>query len=132
MKRFAEILSGSAAVLFQMALTGWMFALSKINFDFVVMELNYLLLCAILLAAYFINMAVIRRGVPVPVFAIIESGLVAAGAFAFVKSVHLEPFALRTVIINCVIYCLGFAAAAVFKQHFALLISARRYVIACL
>lgn len=112
MKRFTEILSGSAAVLFQMALTGWMFALSKINFDFAVMELNYLLLSAIVLAAYFINMAVMRRGVPVPVFAIIELIIVGAGAFAFVKCVRLEPFALRTVIINCVIYCLGFFAAA--------------------
>ena len=112
MRRFTEILSGSAAMLFQVALTGWMFALSEINFDFVTMELNYILLSAVLLLGYYINMAVMRRGIPVPLFAIIEIALVAAGAYAFIKSVYIEPFELRTVIINCIIYCLGFAVSA--------------------
>ena len=60
MRRFTEILSGSAAMLFQVALTGWMFALSEINFDFVTMELNYILLSAVMLLGYYINMAVMR------------------------------------------------------------------------
>ncbi len=112
MKRFTELLSGSAAMLFQVALTGWMFALSEINFDFESMGLNYLWLSAVMLAAYYINMVIMRRGVSVPVLAIINTILVAAGAYVFVKSVYLVPFQLRTVIINCIIYCLGFAVAA--------------------
>ena len=51
MKRLTEILSGSAAVLFQVALTGWMFSLSEINFEFVSMELNYIYLSLLMLAA---------------------------------------------------------------------------------
>lgn len=112
MKRFTEILSGSTAVLFQVAFTGWMFALSEINFDFVSMELNYALLSAVMLCAYYINMLMMRRGVTVPVFAVVEIVLVAAGAYAFVKSVYIEPLVTRTVVMNCIIYCLGFAVAA--------------------
>lgn len=112
MKRFTEILSGSAAMLFQVALTGWMFAMSEINFDFVSMELNYLLLSALMLLAYYLNILMMRRGIPVPAFAVVQAVFLAAGIFTFVKSVALEPFALRTVIINCIIYCLGFVVAA--------------------
>lgn len=112
MKRFTEYLSGSAAVLFQVALTGWMFALSEINFDFVSMEMNYVLLSAVLLCAYYLNLLIMRRGVPVPLFVLIELALVAAGIFAFVRSTKTEPYELRTVIINCIVYCLGFAVAA--------------------
>ncbi len=112
MKRFTELLSGSAAVLFQVALTGWMFALSEINFDFVTMELNYVLISAVMLCAYYLNMVMMRRGVPVPLFALAELLLVAVGIFAFVRAVRIEPYELRTVIVNCIIYCLGFAVAA--------------------
>ncbi len=108
MKRFTELLSGSAAVLFQVALTGWMFALSEINFDFVSMELNYVLLSAIMLAAYFVNTIIMRRGIPVPAFILIQLAFLAAGIFAFVRSVSIEPYEVRTVVINCIIYCLGF------------------------
>ncbi len=112
MKRITEYLSGSTAVLFQVALTGWMFALSEINFDFVYMELNYFLLSAVLLGAYCINTIVMRRGIGVPLFVSLQILLVAAGVFAFVKSAVIEPYELRTLIINCIIYCLGFAVAA--------------------
>lgn len=111
MRRFTEYLSGCAAVLFQVALTGWMFALSEINFDFVTMELNYVLLSAIMLLSYFINTAVMRRGIPAPIFAAIELAMVGLGAYAFVESVYLEPYELRTVIINCIVFCLGFAVS---------------------
>lgn len=112
MKRFTEYLSGSAAVLFQVALTGWMFALSRINFNFVFMELNYVLISAVMLGAYYINSIVMRRGMKVPLFVTLQLLLLAAGIFAFVKSIAIEPYELRTVIINCIIYCLGFAVAA--------------------
>ncbi len=109
MKRFTEYLSGSAAVLFQVALTGWMFALSEINFDFVSMELNYLLLSAVMLGAYYLNSIVMRRGLSVPLFALLQVFILAAAVFAFVKSARTEPYELRTIIINCIVYCLGFA-----------------------
>jgi len=109
MKRFTEYLSGSAAVLFQVALTGWMFALSEINFDFVSMELNYVLLSAVMLGAYYLNSILMRRGLSVPVFVLLQLLMLAVGIFAFVKSVHTQPYELRTVIINCIVYCLGFA-----------------------
>ncbi len=112
MKRFTEILSGSAAVLFQVALTGWMFALSEINFDFETMRLNYILLSAVMLGAYYLNIVIMRRGLPVPLFVLIELAFVAAGIFAFVRSVYLVPYELRTVILNCIIFCLGFAVTA--------------------
>ncbi len=112
MKRFTEILSGSAAVLFQVALTGWMFALSRINFDFVHMELNYFVLSAVLLCAYYLNYIIMRRSIPVPAFIVIEAAMVAIGIFAFVRCIETEPYQLRTVIINCIVYCIGFAAAA--------------------
>ncbi|MBE7016887.1 MAG: hypothetical protein E7420_01830 [Ruminococcaceae bacterium] len=112
MKRFTEILSGSAAVLFQVALTGWMFALSRINFDFITMELNYFILSAVLLCAYYLNLIIMRKSVPAPVFVIIEIAMVTAGVFAFIHSIETEPYQLRTVIINCIVYCLGFAVAA--------------------
>ena len=111
MKRFTEYLSGSAAMLFQVALTGWMFALSEINFDFVSMELNYILLSAIMLGAYYLNSILMRRGLSVPLFAVLQLLIVAAGVYAFVKSTHIQPYELRTLIINCIIYCLGFAVA---------------------
>ncbi len=112
MKRFTEILSGSAAVLFQVALTGWMFALSRINFDFIYMELNYFVLSAVLLCAYYLNLIIMRKGISAPLFILIEVAMVAAGVFAFVHSVETEPYELRTVIINSIIYCFGFAVAA--------------------
>lgn len=112
MKRFTEILSGSAAVLFQVALTGWMFALSRINFDFISMELNYFVLSAVLLCAYYLNLIIMRKGIAAPLFIIIEIAMVAAGVFAFIHSIETEPYELRTVIINCIIYCIGFAVAA--------------------
>lgn len=112
MKRFTEILSGSAAVLFQVALTGWMFALSKINFDFVSMELNYVILSAVLLCAYYLNLIIMRRSMPVPLFIIIEIAMVAVGVFTFVRCIETDPYELRTVIINCIVYCLGFFVAA--------------------
>ncbi len=112
MKRFTEILSGSAAVLFQVALTGWMFALSEVNFDFTAMELNYILLSAVMLGAYYLNTAIMRRGVPVPLFVIIELIMVAAGIFVFVRTTHLVPYETRTVVMNCIVYCLGFAVTA--------------------
>lgn len=112
MKRFTELLSGSAAVLFQVAMTGWMFALSEINFDFEYMGLNYVLLSAVMLLAYYLNIVIMRRGVPVPVFAVVQLVFVAAGIFAFINAAELVPYTLRTVIINCIVYCLGFAVAA--------------------
>lgn len=112
MKRFTEILSGSAAVLFQVALTGWMFALSKINFNFISMELNYFVLSAVLLCAYYLDLIMMRKGVAAPVFVIAEIAMVAAGIFVFVRCMHTEPYQLRTVIINCIVYCLGFAVVA--------------------
>ena len=48
----------------------------------------------------------------VPLFVTLQLLLLAAGIFAFVKSIAIEPYELRTVIINCIIYCLGFAVAA--------------------
>ncbi|MBO5976569.1 MAG: hypothetical protein J6P94_05280 [Oscillospiraceae bacterium] len=112
MKRFTEILCGSAAMLFQVALTGWMFALSRINFDFVQMELNYLILSAVLLCAYYLDILIMRKGIPAPLFIIVQLAMMAIGIFAFVRCVSVEPFALSTVIINCIVFCLGFVVAA--------------------
>ncbi|MBR5491367.1 MAG: hypothetical protein IKV79_08870 [Oscillospiraceae bacterium] len=111
MRRFTEFLSGSAAVLFQVALTGWMFALSRINFDFVAMELNYVLLSAVILASFYINSIIMRRGLKVPLFVLLQIVFIAVGIFTFVKTTFIEPYELRTIIINCIIYCLGFAVA---------------------
>ncbi len=112
MKRFTEILCGSAAMLFQVALTGWMFALSRINFDFVHMELNYFILSAVLLCAYYLDIIIMRKGIPAPLFILIQLAMLALGIFAFVRCISIEPFALRTVIINCIVFCFGFVVAA--------------------
>ena len=103
MKRFTEFLSGSAAVLFQVALTGWMFALSRINFDFVAMDLNYVLLSAVILASFYINSIIMRRGLKVPLFVLLQIVFIAVGIFTFVKTTFIEPYELRTIIINCII-----------------------------
>lgn len=112
MKRLTEFLSGSAAILFQVALAGWMFSLSVLNFTFDRMGLNYLLLSAVALLAYYINTALLRRGVPAALFAGMQLLFVAAGVFAFLHTVELEPYKTRTVVINCIIYCLSFVVAA--------------------
>lgn len=112
MKRFTEILSGSAAMLFQVALAGWMFCLSEINLDFNVMSLNYLWLSTALLLAYFINRLLLRRGLPVPVFVALQIVFIAAGAVLFTKSIYIEPYYTRTLVFNCIFYCIGYIVAA--------------------
>ncbi len=111
MKRFTEILSGSAVMLFHVSLTGWLFCLSKINVEFEAMSLNYLPLCAVLLGAYYLDRLMLRRGLPVPVFALAQIALVALGAYVFVSSAYLQPFKTGTVVMNCIVFCLGFVVA---------------------
>lgn len=112
MRRFTEYLSGAAVVLFQVALTGWMFVLSEVNFDFSHMKLNYIQLSALMLAAYALNLIMLRRGVSVPVYAAVQVFVVAGGVFVFIRAAEMEPFVLRTLVINCIVYCIGFVVTA--------------------
>ena len=111
MKRFTEILSGSAVMLFHVALTAWLFCLSRLNSEFAEMSLNCLPLCAVLLLGYYLDMLMMRKGAPVPVFAAAQIAFVALAVWVFTQSVHLEPYKSGTVIMNCIIYCLGFLVA---------------------
>ena len=111
MKRFTELLSGSSVMLFHAALTGWMFCLSKINTDFEAMSLNYLPLCAALLLAYYLDRLMLHRGVPVPVFAVAQIVFVGLSAWMFTKCIYILPFKTGTVVMNCIIYCMGFLIA---------------------
>lgn len=111
MKKFTEILSGSAVMLFHVALTGWLFCLSKVNVEFEAMSLNYLALCAVLLPAYYLDLFMLRRGLPVPVFALAQIAFAAIGAWVFVQSAYLQPFKTGTVVMSCIIFCLGFVVA---------------------
>lgn len=111
MKRFTELLSGSTVMLFHAALTGWMFCLSKINTDFEAMSLNYLPLCAALLLAYYLDRLMLHRGVPVPLFAVAQMVFIGLSAWLFTKCIYILPFKAGTVVMNCIIYCLGFLVA---------------------
>ncbi len=111
MKRLTEFISGVAAMLFQLAFTAWMFCLSEINFNFDALGLNYVLLGAILIAAWLADRFLLGRGVAVPVLAGVQLIFVAAGVWAFVSSAVIEPFVLRTVILNCIFYSIGFVIA---------------------
>ena len=111
MKRFTELLSGSAVMLFHAALTGWLFCLAKINSDFQVMSLNYLPLCAALLAAYFLDRLMLHRSVPVPVFIVAQLLFIGLGAWLYTQCVVLQPYKTGSVVMNCIIYCLGFLVA---------------------
>lgn len=112
MKRSSEILSSVAAVLFHVALGGWLFCLSVISFDFEGMGLNFLLLSLAAVAAYGINCFLLKRGVPAPLYVVVQAVMTAAGAWLFVKTLYLEPFVLRTAVISCVIYCFVFPSTA--------------------
>ena len=82
MKRGASYLGGAAAVLLLVAVCGWLFCLSKINFDYTVMRINFVWLCLGALFAYAVNCVLLRRGVPVPLFACVQVLLAAGAAFA--------------------------------------------------
>lgn len=112
MKRSAELLSCLAAVLFHVALTGWFFCLAVINFDFTAMGLNFIWLCLAGMAGYLLNALLLSRGVPAPVFALVQLLLVAGGAFLYTRCAALEPYVLRTVVITCAIYCTTFPMTA--------------------
>ena len=111
MKRFTELLSGSSVMLFHAALTGWIFCLSKINTDFEAMSLNYLPLCAALLLAYYLDRLMLHMGVPVPVFAVAQIVFVGLSAWMFTKCIYILPFKTGAVVMNCIIYCMGFLIA---------------------
>lgn len=112
MKRFTEIISGSAVMIFHVALTGWMFCLSEVNHDFTFMSLNYLYLSAVLLLAYYIDRILLSHSVPVPIYVGVQIVFVAAGIYVFVKSAAIEPFQISTIVINCIVFVMGFVVAA--------------------
>lgn len=112
MKRSTEIISGSAIVLFHVALTAWLFCLGKLNNDYSEMSLNCLALAAVLLPAYYADRLLLQKGVPVPVFAAVKAAFVALGIWVFTKSVYLEPWSGFSAVIIGVIYCIGFVVCA--------------------
>jgi len=112
MKRSAAYLGGAAVALLLVALSGWLYCLSKINFDYTVMRVNFLWLSLGALAAFGVNCVLLRRGVPVPVFAAAQVLLAGCAVFVFLHSVHLEPVKLRTMLIVGAVYTLIWPATA--------------------
>ena len=108
MKRSTEILGGAAFTLFFTALAGWFFCLAKISVDFSAMYIDYVWLALAALAAFAVNSLLMRRGAALQLFLIVQILMIAAGAFLFVHSVALEPHKTRTVVLNCIIYCITF------------------------
>lgn len=112
MKRSTEIMSGSAVVLFHVALTVWLFCLGKLNNDYSEMSLNCLTLAAVLLPAYYADRLLLQKGVPVPIFAAVKAAFLALGIWVFTKSVHLEPWSTGSAVLIGIIYCTGFIVSA--------------------
>lgn len=112
MKRSTMILNGSSAVIFQVALTAWMFCLSSINFDFEALGLSFLHICAVPLILYYINFFLLERTVPIPVYIVTQLAFLALGIFLFIKTTVIDPLVLRTMIINGIIYATAFITAA--------------------
>jgi len=110
MKRSTELLAGAAVTLFFVGLSGWIFCLSKVNTAFTVMHLAYVRLALAALAAFVINDLLMRRGAPLPLYLTVQLLLVIGAAVLFTHSVTLEPYRARTVILNCIIYCIAFPA----------------------
>jgi len=106
MKRSTELICGAAIVLFLVSAAGWMLCLSKLNTDFTAMHIQFVFLALYALAAYGVNCLLMRRGVALQLYAAAQLVMIAGAVFVFIKSVSLEPFVLRTMLINCIMFSL--------------------------
>ncbi len=112
MKRSAIIISGSCAVVFQVALTAWFFCMSSINFRFDALGLDLLALCAVPLVLYYVNLFLLERSVSVPFYMSTQLLFLSIGIFVFLKTSTIEPFVTRTMVINGFVYAITFVVAA--------------------
>ena len=107
-----RLLGVIAVAVFFTALSGWFFCLSRINSEFDAMHLRILPLLLAPLAAVAADALLVRRGVSLRLYLVVQALLVAGAAFLFPRCISLTPYKLRTVVLNCVLYCMTFPATA--------------------
>ena len=112
MKRPVEILCGISTVVFLSSFTVWIFCFSKINNDYVRMEISWPILCAAAVVFYLIDYLMIAKRAPVVLYLLLQPVMVAIGVWLCITGITLEPFHAKTVVITCVIFSFVILSAA--------------------
>lgn len=116
MNKRTEIISGAAAMLCHVSVTGWLFCLSQVNSNYEKMSLSIVPLCAFLIAAYLLSRILLRRGIPLSAFVAVETALCAASVFLFIRCVGLVPHKAGPVVFGSVLFAF-FTVIAAFTAY---------------
>ena len=112
MKRWTELISGSAAVIGGIALTAWIFCMGGIDFQFNEMHLNLVYLTLFSLAVYYMDCFLCSRGLSLGIYAFIQLIFAGAGVALFLFCARLDPAKASTVGISAAVYAANILAAA--------------------
>ncbi|MCD8192402.1 MAG: hypothetical protein LUD55_06395 [Oscillospiraceae bacterium] len=106
MKLSTRIVSGIASGLFLTAVLGWLVCLSHINNHAEVLALNYPLLAAVIAAAFLLDLLMVEKNIPAPLYITAQLVFGAAAVWSFTAAfTMIEPYKLGTVIIFSAFWC---------------------------
>lgn len=112
MKRSVEILSGISTSVFLVSFVVWFFCFSKVNNDYIRMEIGWPVLCAAAVGFFLIDYLLVVKKCPVWLYILIQLVMTAGGVWLCVSGITLEPYHAKTVVITSILYAFTIFAGA--------------------
>lgn len=113
MKR-SNIASGALLCVCQMGIAGVLFSLSYIQNKFISMQINYPVLLIALLAVYFADVIMLRRGVMLSVYAALQAVFAIGAVVLWISMVSVEESRLWTEISTGIFYAIIVISSAIY------------------
>ncbi|MBR5262061.1 MAG: hypothetical protein IKV47_07825 [Oscillospiraceae bacterium] len=113
MKR-SNIVSGALLCVCQMGIAGVFFSLSYIQNKFISMQINYPVLLIVLLAVYFADVIMLRRGVMLSVYTALQAVFAIGAVVLWISMVSVEKPRLWTEVSTGILYAVFVISSAVY------------------
>ncbi len=111
MKRSTQVISGIAGCLFFTSLLGFLVCLSRVSNHSDLLSPNYPLLAGILVITFLLDLLMTGKGVPAPLFIVLQIFFCALNALSFLAAFTMDPVKRGTIVLFCTIWVIFYLAA---------------------